>query len=207
MHHDVDRYLAGFELLAEPQDGADRRQLGERFALRVHELPGTLTAARARRIEWKADGAIGEQLECRLADLDLGSFLHAAVHKTERCHRIGWWGRSGSGDAEVVGTCCAAADAHTQTATHQTVVGGAARHREVEVNALQDGRLPRAIPWVPAGDELAETVTNHGRLEGAAVEEDAIRASTSGAGLRARWLIVLAVPPQERGEIPRHLWV
>ena len=136
------------ELPPEAEDGANGRQGRERVGRDVEDGARPFARPIGGGEQRERDRAIGDERELTIAERHGFALFHAARHETE--HRPCGLVRRGIVETEVVGASRPAADAHARSAAHEAVVGGAARHRELQRLDVQHRGTPPPLRVVPA---------------------------------------------------------
>ena len=100
--------------------------------------------------------------------------VEIVAHAIEAFHRRLETGDCGDRrlNADIIGASGAAADADAVTMTDPAVVGGAARHGQIEVRALELFHRRCGIRGQPGVQHFKDAVFQYARFENAAVEEN-----------------------------------
>jgi hypothetical protein len=125
-------------------------------------------------VEAEGYGAVGDKLESGVIDLDGGSLFGAAGHQAdggELSLSLGLAVRGGFAEANIVGARQAAADQDAASGGADVgVIGGAASHREIEIDVLEDF----GTAAVPMADGIGHALAQNFGDEETAIEEDGI---------------------------------
>ena len=153
------------------------------FALgELHHLPGLVVGADERTEQPERDRSVGDQLQILAIDLDGGTLFRPAGNQADGGFIAG---------RNVVGAGQAASHQHAGAGgSHVGVIGGAARHGQIEVAVLED----LGSPAVPVFEYIGHAHPADFGNEEAAVKEGMALGNLSGTF-------------EEHAQVAAHRWV